>query len=147
MSGASKKEYYTAYVLDAESRSALLQAFPPAHSDIACHHITHCFGGEREDGNMPLPAAAENIAVVGYHENEGIQVLVVEIDGRKHQTTPHEAPRFYHITLSFNRSAGVSPVHSNDLLKEIADRHGADSLKNLADPVMIRAHPQVLQRK
>jgi len=100
---------YQAFELDAASRSHLAKIFPPKFPEFIGHHITYAFGVMSSD---PLPEASR-IQVVGYAcDPEGIEALVVSIDG----TTERPDGKTFHITWSLDRSAGFKPVNSNDLI-------------------------------
>lgn len=100
---------YQAFELSSESRSRLAAVFPPKFSDFIGHHITYRRGAKSD---QPLPEA-NTFTVVGYACNEeGIEALVVEVDG----TTVRKDGGTYHITWSLDREAGFKPVKSNDLL-------------------------------
>lgn len=131
-----------AFVLDEPSRQSLLETFPPKYPDVIAHHITHKFGVSDQE---PLPPQPHHIKVVGYHDSGAIQVLVVEVDGRKNQDA--EAARLYHITLSLDRAQGVKPENSNDVLKKVAAEKGADFLHNLPAPIEISAKARFIESK
>jgi len=101
---------YQAFEISHESRSRLAAKFPPKFSDFIGHHITYKRGAKSD---QPLPEA-NTFSVVGYAVNEeGIEALVVEVDG----TTVRPDGGTYHITWSLDREAGFKPVASNELLK------------------------------
>ena len=100
---------YQAFEISAESRSRLAAQFAPKFPEFIGHHITYKTGVKSD---MPLPEAS-TFKVVGYACNdEGIEALVVEVDG----STVRKDGRTYHITWSLDREAGFKPVKSNDLL-------------------------------
>jgi len=74
--------------------------------------------------------------VRGYHDSGAIQVLVVEVDGQK-----NHGSQKYHITLSLDRTQGVEPKDSNDVLRKIAAEKGESALDNLPEPIEICATP------
>ena len=99
---------YTAYVLDEQSRERLLAKFPPKYSKVIAHHITVEFG---VDSNTPPPPNAE-IRVVGHADSgDGLEALVVSVDGEKQR----EDGKFYHITWSLEPDK-YRPVDSGDLI-------------------------------
>ncbi|MDE1151565.1 MAG: hypothetical protein PW788_03425 [Micavibrio sp.] len=134
---------YAAYVIEPESREKLLAAFPPKYAEVIAHHITHRYPATPAE----LPPLPEHVEVVGYHDSGSIQVLVVEVDGRQRQATldADGASKFYHITLSLDRTAGVSARHSNDVLAAVIAEKGVDALCNLPEPFALSAQPQLLQ--
>lgn len=103
-------EMYTAYVLDAKSRRELSKHFPPKYPETVGHHVTVKFGVSKD---TPTPRPAE-LKVVGYADDgEGLEALVVSVDGK----TVRPDGGIYHITWSLDRSKGRKPVHSNELVK------------------------------
>lgn len=99
---------YTGWEISGHARSILASQFPPRFSEFIGHHITHKFGVK---SNEPLPQA-DDIQVVGYACNEeGLEALVVSIDG----STTRPDGKTYHITWSLDRDAGFKPVQSNAL--------------------------------
>lgn len=131
---------YAAYVIEEESRSALLKTFAPKHPDVVAHHITHKYGA----GEADVPAAPQSVKVVGHHSDDAMEALVVEIDGAKHQTTGEAETRYYHITLSLDRAKGVNPRNANDLLRRIVKEKGEGALRNLPEPFEVVVTPQLL---
>ncbi|MCC7035869.1 MAG: HAD-IIIA family hydrolase [Alphaproteobacteria bacterium] len=132
---------YAAYEVDKDSREMLLEAFPPRHPDVIAHHITHKYGATEAD-MPPMPAG---VRVTGHHDNGAIQVLVVEVDGKRHQAAREdETPRYYHITLSIDREQGIAPKNSNDLLQAIAAEKGLSGMDNLPEPIQISVLPRLL---
>ena len=101
---------YTAYSVSESSREALLHRFPPENSEVICEHVTWKFPAKSTD---ELPPAVHEAHVVGYAEEDGLQALVVEING----STKRPDGALAHITLSLDRSKGKKPFHSNQLLK------------------------------
>lgn len=132
---------YAAYEIDKSSREMLLEAFPPRHADVIAHHITHKYGATEAD----MPQMPAEVRVTGHHDNGALQVLVVEVDGRRHQSAREdETPRWYHITLSIDRAQGVAPKNSNDLLQAITAEKGVSGLDNLSEPIQISVLPRLL---
>ena len=92
-------------------RWRLLERFPPAYPDVVADHVTlHSGVGE----NAELPSATYARVVGLADDGEGVQALVVEIDG----TTDRPDGSTYHITWSLDRNAGRKPVESNDVIRE-----------------------------
>lgn len=101
---------YEAFIIDTQDRERLLVAFPPKNPDVIAHHVTHRFG-------VPADAVygiTVPICVIGYKCAEGIEALVVEIN----DTFQRPDGNIYHITLSIDRSKGIKPMHSNQLLED-----------------------------
>lgn len=109
---SSGRRGYEAFVLDNSSRQALASIFPPKYPEWIGHHITHEFGvqkGPEEKYGVPQPCK-----VVGYAEDDGIEVLVVAVGG----VTIRPDGKKYHITWSLDRSKGWKPVDSNKVIQE-----------------------------
>lgn len=103
-------EMYTAYVLDGKSRRELVKRFPPKYPELIGHHATVKFGVPK-DAPKPRPAKLE---VVGYADDgEGLEALVVAVNGKVHRPDGS----LYHITWSLDRSKGRKPVQSNTLVQ------------------------------
>jgi len=100
---------YMAYEVPEQVRCELARRFPPKYPDFIGHHITQQFGVENP-GDLMIPHAMIN--VVGYAEEDGLEALVVSVNGSKRR----EDGKTYHITWSLDRSKGKKPVMSNDLI-------------------------------
>lgn len=120
---------YLAYTLSTASRTALLQHFKPKYPEVICEHVTYKFPAKSTD---ELPPAAKEAHVIGYENGDGIEAIVVEINGSK--TRPDG--KLFHITLSLDRAKGKKPVHSNDLVNK--------SYQHIA-PIAIHLTPAFLQ--
>lgn len=102
---------YVGWELPEAVRDLLLVLFPPVYPDVVAHHVTLAFGVPLD---TPLPTATKGI-VVGIADNgEGVQALVVEIDGE----IKRPDGKIYHITWSLDREKGFKPQHSNDVIRE-----------------------------
>lgn len=101
---------YVGWKLTEDDREKLLEEFPPRYPDVIAHHVTLKFGVPNDH---PLPEAKKGVVVGLSDDGEGIQALVVEIDG----TTDRPDGSTYHVTWSLDKDAGYKPVHSNDLIK------------------------------
>lgn len=120
---------YTAYVLDEQSREALLRRFPPKYSKVIAHHVTVNFG---VPSNTPPPPEAV-VKVVGYADSgDGLEALVVSINSENRR----EDGKYYHITWSLEPDK-YKPVDSGDLI-------GYGNYK-LIMPTKISTIPQVLK--
>lgn len=116
---------YQAFEISDSSRSQLARIFPPKFPEFIGHHITYKIGVKSD---QPLPEA-ESFTVIGYAcDDDGIEALVVEVDG----TSTRPDGKTFHITWSLDRSAGFKPVNSNDLIAA----HGYDKISN---PINIAA--------
>lgn len=117
----------TGWMLDSKEREALLQRFPPEWPDVIADHITLDAKAGKDD---PLPKAEHAEIVGGISDGEGLQAMVVAIDG----TTDRPDGSIYHITWSLDRKRGRKPVESN---KVIAER----GWRPLDDTVPIKIKP------
>lgn len=102
---------YLSYVLNADSHAQVLATFPPKFAKVFAHHVTHSVFVPED---TPLPAEARNIQVIGYTADEGLEALVVSVDG----TTTRPDGQTFHITLSL--TDGREARESNDVI----ERHG-----------------------
>ena len=106
---AFTKMGYTAYELTDASRRELLNHFKPKNPEVICHHVTYKFPASSTE---ELPPAAHDAHVVGYASQDGLEALVVEING----STKRPDGKLFHITLSRDRAKKMKPVHSNNLV-------------------------------
>ncbi len=95
-------------MLDAKERGRLLQQFPPRYAKPVAHHVTLMTDAEKE----PLPPDVRASIVGSTDDGEGVQAMVVTIDGE----TARPDGSTYHITWSLND--GRHARESNDVLKE-----------------------------
>ena len=115
--------------LDLEHRAMLLKRFPPVWPDVIADHVT-LMPSSTEKNTVP---EADHGKVVGHvNDGDGLQALVVEIDG----TTVRPDGRTYHITWSIDRARGRKPKDSNDVLA----RSGWEPLNN---PIVISLIPGI----
>lgn len=106
---------YLAFELSEASRQDVLRAFPPRFPDVICDHVTLIFGiPATYDPNNFEPI--ETVRVVGYVVGDGIEAIVVTING----SMQRKDGRVYHVTLSLDRSKGRKPVDSNQLIANSA---------------------------
>jgi hypothetical protein len=117
----------TGWKLEETDRAALLARFAPEWPDVIADHIT--LDGDAADDD-PLPCATRAEIVGGINDGEGLQALVVAIDG----TTDRPDGSTWHITWSLDRARGREPVESNTVIAERGWRP-------LDDPVPIRIVP------
>ena len=106
------REGYVAYVLDDQSRKQLAKRFPPKYPEWIGHHATVEFGVPK-DNTLPFGDVAD-IQVIGYAEDDGIETLVVTVNGELKRPDG----KTYHITWSLDRSKGRKPVDSNSVIAE-----------------------------
>ena len=76
--------------LDPEQRKELLQQFPPQFTNVIADHVT------LQSGDGPLPDALHGEIVGRVSDEEGVEAMVVRIDG----TTDRPGGGTYHITWS-----------------------------------------------
>ncbi|WP_257557200.1 hypothetical protein [Sphingobium sp. CFD-2] len=92
-------------------RAQLLERFPPTWPDVIADHVTLQAGAS---ANEPLPAQEAAEIVGRVDDGEGLQALIVSIDG----STDRPDGSTYHITWSLDRSRGRKAVQSNDVIAE-----------------------------
>jgi len=96
------------WTLDTDERSKLLEQYPPRYAKPVAHHVT--LKSDAEDDPLPKDVRA---AIVGRtDDDEGVQAMVVTIDGE----TDRPDGSTYHITWSLGE--GRRARESNDVLKE-----------------------------
>jgi len=118
---------YTSYQLTQKSKKYLTERFPPKYSKPIGHHVTYEFGVHSD---TPLPPLAD-INVIGYQDNpDGIEALVVSVDGEKKR----KDGSLFHITWSLDPNE-FKPVHANDLVKR--GNH------KLIMPIKVYANPAI----
>lgn len=101
---------YTGYELTSDSRNMLLSKFPPKNPTVLGHHITEQFG---VPSDHPPPSEPSEVLVIGYIEVEGLQGLLVSVDGRVHRPTGGK----YHVTWSIDKEKGRKPVDTNKFVE------------------------------
>jgi len=101
----------TGWKLDADDRERLLEQFPPEWPDVIADHVTL---NAKADDDTPLPLAARATIVGSVDDGEGLQAMIVTIDGR----TRRPDGSTYHITWSLDRGRGRAPVESNHVIAE-----------------------------
>ena len=115
---------FTGYLLSPESRTRLLQAFPPKYGRILAHHITLNFGIKKND---PAPDMPKSVEVIGHFDEDGVEGLTVAIDGN----TVRPDKKLFHITWSLAEDR--MPVDSN--------KYTHDSV-SLDKPIEIKVIPK-----
>jgi hypothetical protein len=114
--------------LDRAQRAALLERFVPLWLDVIADHVTL-----ESQTSAPLPGDVEAAIVGEARDDDGLQALVVAIDG----TTDRPDGSSYHISWSLDRARGWRAVQSNDVIR----RCGWSALDR---PVPIKLIPAVL---
>jgi len=123
------KESYIAYHFNDQTRQRLAELFPPKYPEFIGNHITVQF----VKSNSSLPEVPKTAIIVGYADNgEGLEALVVEIDGEIHRPDG----KIYHITWSLDRKKGFKPVDSNTLISQ-----GYEPV----DPIEIMVVPEMVK--
>ncbi len=102
-------EGYLAYEVPEHARQDLVKKYPPKFPEFIAHHITKEFGVPQS-----TPEETARIKLIGYAEEDGLEVLVVEVNGSRRR----DDGAIYHITWSLDRSKGKKPVMSNDLIRK-----------------------------
>jgi hypothetical protein len=101
----------TGWKLDREERKQLLARFPPEWPEVIADHITLDAEGDCGDS---LPNATHAEIVGGINDGEGLQAMVVAIDG----ITDRPDGSTYHITWSLDRQRGRKAVESNEVIAQ-----------------------------
>ncbi|WP_042445583.1 hypothetical protein [Azospirillum sp. B510] len=100
---------YTGWELPADERGRLLALVPPRYDRLVADHVTFGFGAGPQE---PLPTATEAEVIGCADDGEGVQALVVAIDG----TSERPDGSTYHITWSL--AEGRRAVESNDVIRD-----------------------------
>lgn len=122
----------TGWRLPRDEREALLARFPPIWPDVIADHVTL---EASASANTALPAAQAGAVIGHVNDGEGLQALVVAIDG----TSRRPDGSTYHITWSLDRARGREAKESNRVL---ANREWAE----LDAPIPITLVPARLDR-
>ena len=109
--------------LDRDQRAELLLQFPPRYAKADADHVTL----RRASDDEPLPEAAEAEIVGRADDGEGVEAMVVRLNG----TTDRPDGSTYHITWSL--AEGRAARESNDVIAA----HGWTDFE-LPMPVLIR---------
>ncbi|AWK88884.1 hypothetical protein DEW08_22770 (plasmid) [Azospirillum thermophilum] len=116
---------YTGWALPEEERARLLTLVPARYERLIAHHVTREYNVPE---GHPLPAATAGDVVGVVDDGEGVQALIVEIDG----TTDRPDGSTNHITWSLG--PGRQPVESNSVIAGYGWRP--------VEPVTIRLEPR-----
>jgi hypothetical protein len=112
--------------LERTEREALLKRFAPTWPDVIADHVTL----RRAPADEPLPLECSARIVGWVDDGEGLQALVVELDG----TTDRPDGSTYHITWSLDRERGRRAVQSNEVLARLG-------WTALSEPVPVSLEP------
>jgi hypothetical protein len=96
--------------LATDARDALIQSLPPAYSLTIADHVTL---RSKVDGKTDPPPDADGEIVGVADDGQGVQALVVRIDG----TTDRPGGGTYHITWSL--APGRAARESNDVIANL----------------------------
>lgn len=110
------------WLVDEEQRVELLQQFPPLFDVVVAHHVTLASGSDQP---LPAPVIGEVVGRAG--DGDGIDALVVSIDG----STDRPGGGTFHITWSLGE--GRQARESNDVIARL----GWTAI-DLAVPVTLR---------
>ncbi len=100
---------YSGWYLPEHERDSILRFIPAKYPDLIAHHVTEALGLD-----LPVPPNVR-CEIVGFADDgEGVQALVVRINGSTHRPMGGT----YHITWSLDRSAGFKPVDSNRVIAQ-----------------------------
>ncbi|WP_372394371.1 hypothetical protein ABMY26_04910 [Azospirillum sp. HJ39] len=116
---------YTGWQLPAEERDRLLALFPPRYERLVADHVTLTFGVGPQEA---LPAATHGEVIGTVDDDEGVQALIVAIDGASDRPDGST----YHITWSLQGDR--RPAESNDVIRDYGWRP--------AEPVTIALEPR-----
>lgn len=98
--------FYTGWLVDPAQREMLLDRFPPRYEQVVAHHVTLKFG----DREAQAPSEAMALIVGEADDDDGVQALVVAIDGGP--ARPDGGT--FHITWSLG--PGREAKESNDVI-------------------------------
>lgn len=108
-------DHVTGWAVDKDERDILLARIEPAYPDVIANHVT-LWAKVSADAPLPPPASCEVIGVAD--DAEGVQALVVRIDG----TTERPDGSTFHITWSIDKGRGRRASHSNDVIARLGWR-------------------------
>jgi hypothetical protein len=103
------KRTVVGWLVDEGQKAELLERFPPAYPDVVAHHITLSVG---IDEPLPPPARAEIVGIAD--DGDGVQAMVVKLDGTTHRPDGST----YHITWSLDPAKKRHAVESNKVIAE-----------------------------
>lgn len=119
----------TGWKLDRAERAQLLERLPPYWPDVIADHVT--LAADQPDGTV-LPATAHG-SVIGYvNDREGLDALIVSIDG----TTSRPDGRTFHIAWSRDEAGDRRRSQCDDVI-------AAQGWQTIA-PIPIRLTPTYL---
>jgi hypothetical protein len=129
------------FVLEEYSRQKLIRAFPPKYADVRLHKFRHKTAATEKD---LIACCAKGAKAVGLHEADGLQVLVLEVDGSCHQRTlGHTGDKYYNVILSCDPKK-VHPRRADEMITGIVLKGNEASLYNLEKPIDIGVRAQFI---
>ena len=105
-------KYFVGWLLEREQRDVLLKDITPHYADVIADHVT-LVGRANSEIRKPKAVTAEIVGTTD--DGEGLQALVVEIDG----TTKRPDGGVFHVTWSLDRKLGRKPVDSYEVLARL----------------------------
>src|SRR3954471_18448432 len=109
MAKAGSGHSVTGWKVDRNQRRELLQQFPARYSNVVADHVTL---KAKAGAKAPLPDAVVGEIVGRADDGEGVEAMVVSIDG----STDRPDGGTYHITWSL--ADGRRAKESNDVIQE-----------------------------
>lgn len=104
------KSGYVGWAVSDATRTALLEMIAPVYPTFKGHHVTLAIGVNE---TVELPAALTGHVIGVADDKEGVQALVVVIDG----VCRRPDGSIYHITWSL--ADGRKPKESNDVIRQL----------------------------
>lgn len=123
------RSFYTGWLVDRADREALLRRLPARYAEVVAHHVTYSFG----EAEAPLPSATAGEIVGEADDHQGVQAMVVRIDG----TTDRPDGSTYHVTWSLG--PGRRAKESNDVIARLGWRP-------FDVPIPVRLEPRPFRR-
>ncbi|MES2095615.1 MAG: hypothetical protein V4459_02540 [Pseudomonadota bacterium] len=117
---------FIGWKLDRRDRAALLKRFIPSWADVVADHVTLAVGTEA----TPLPLAVDAKVVGIVSDGEGLEALIVEIDGKIERPDG----KTFHITWSLDRSRGRRAFESSSIIAKLG-------YTRLEAPVAVQTFP------
>lgn len=119
-----RKDPILGWKLGQAGREALLNRFPPRFAQAIADHVTH---GRKSDA-PPLPQAKEAVVIGRADDDQGVEALVVEIDGASDRWDGST----YHITWSL--AEGREAKESNAVIAACGWQEVPDEMRVGLEP-------------
>jgi len=124
---------YLAFVLDNESRTRVLQAFPPRFERVTCDHVT-MNRNPTVKHHTPLVGTSPKVVLYRHAFNERVECVIATVDGSINRGEFDRASKgYYHVTISFVQ--GAQAYDSNTLLNSLPLEWWTDCLVGESIPV------------